>query len=89
MCVSANLERILAAAVWSSGLIAIAVVPSRTFERSSRPDLNYDKVENGNTMIDGMDEYHSHNTRRLNIEEMKELLLKVNYVRRELGLEQL
>ena len=52
-------------------------------------DLNYDKVENGNTMIDGMDEYHSHNTRRLNIEEMKELLLKVNYVRRELGLEQL
>ena len=52
-------------------------------------DLNYDKVENGNTMIDDMEEYHSHNTRRLNIEEMKELLLKVNYVRRELGLEQL
>ena len=52
-------------------------------------DLNYDKVENGNTMIDDMEEYHSHNTRRLNVEEMKELLLKVNYVRRELGLEQL
>ncbi len=49
-------------------------------------DLNYDKVENGNTLIDDMDEYHSHNTRRLNVEEMKQLLLKVNYVRNELGL---
>ena len=47
-------------------------------------DLNYDKVEGGNPEIDKMDEYHSHNTRRLSISEMKELLLKVDYVREQL-----
>ena len=31
-----------------------------------------------------MDEYHSHNTRRLNKEEMIQLLLKVDYVREQL-----
>lgn len=50
-------------------------------------DLNYDKVEGGNPEIDKMEEYHSHNTRRLTIEEMKELLLKLTFVREDLGLQ--
>ena len=50
-------------------------------------DLNYDKVEGGNPEIDKMDEYHSHNTKRLNVEEMKELLLKLNFIREDLGLQ--
>lgn len=47
-------------------------------------DLNYDKVEGGNVLINNQEEYHSHNTRRLNISEMKELLLKVDYVKEQL-----
>lgn len=47
-------------------------------------DLNYDKVEGGNPKVNKTEEYHSHNTRRLNVEEMKALLLKVNYVREQL-----
>ena len=47
-------------------------------------DLNYDKVEGGNPEVNKTEEYHSHNTRRLNVEEMKALLLKVNYVREQL-----
>lgn len=50
-------------------------------------DLNYDKVEGGNPEIDKMDEYHSHNTRRLTVEEMKELLHKLTFIREDLGLQ--
>ena len=50
-------------------------------------DLNYDKVEGGNPEIDKMEEYHSHNTSRLTIEEMKELLLKLTFIREDLGLQ--
>ena len=50
-------------------------------------DLNYDKVEGGNPEIDKMEEYHSHNTRRLTVEEMKELLLKLTFIREDLGLQ--
>ena len=50
-------------------------------------DLNYDKVEGGNPEIDKMDEYHSHNTKRLSVEEMKELLLKLTFIREDLGLQ--
>ena len=50
-------------------------------------DLNYDKVESGNPEIDKVDEYHSHNTKRLNIDEMMELLCKLNFVREDLGLQ--
>ncbi|RHR41015.1 MULTISPECIES: polysaccharide biosynthesis protein [Parabacteroides] len=49
-------------------------------------DLNYDRLESGNEKITPTDDYHSHNTRRLDIEEMKALLLKVDYVREKLGL---
>ena len=50
-------------------------------------DLNYDKVEGGNPEIDKMEEYHSHNTRRLTVEEMKELLMKLTFIREDLGLQ--
>lgn len=50
-------------------------------------DLNYDKVEVGNPEIDKMEEYHSHNTKRLTVEEMKELLLKLTFIREDLGLQ--
>ena len=50
-------------------------------------DLNYDKVEGGNPDVAQMEEYHSHNTRRLNIQEMKELLLKLTFIREDLGLQ--
>ncbi|MBE6268320.1 MAG: NAD-dependent epimerase/dehydratase family protein [Bacteroidales bacterium] len=50
-------------------------------------DLNYDKVEGGNPNIDKMEEYHSHNTRRLDVEGMKELLLKLRFIREDLGLQ--
>lgn len=47
-------------------------------------DLNYDKVEGGNPEVNKTEEYHSHNTRRLDVAEMKALLLKVDYVREQL-----
>lgn len=47
-------------------------------------DLNYDKLEGGNKDITDIEDYHSHNTKRLNKEEMMELLLKVDYVREAL-----
>lgn len=50
-------------------------------------DLNYDKIEGGNPDVDKMDEYHSHNTRRLTVDEMKELLLKLTFIREDLGLQ--
>lgn len=40
-------------------------------------DLNYDNLEKGNKGMDSDEEYHSHNTRRLDVEEMKQLLLKL------------
>jgi len=50
-------------------------------------DLNYDKyfVE-GQTNISDISDYHSHNTHRLDIDEMKKLLLKINSICSDLGL---
>ena len=46
-------------------------------------DLNYAKfVEQGSRRISTAEDYNSHNTRRLNVEETKQLLLKVEFVRR-------
>lgn len=47
-------------------------------------DLNYDKffVE-GENKVATFEDYHSHNTRRLDVEGMKELLLKLQIVRDE------
>ena len=49
--------------------------------------LNYDKVEGGNPEIEKMEEYHSHNTKRLTVEEMQGLLLKLTFIREDLGLQ--
>lgn len=51
-------------------------------------DLNYDKFfVKGNTAISKIEDYHSHNTRRLDVVGMKELLLKLRFVREDLGLQ--
>ena len=49
-------------------------------------DLNYGKfVEKGEKVISGSDDYHSHNTERLDVEGMKELLLKLEFIRDIVG----
>ena len=51
-------------------------------------DLNYDKFfTEGDDAISRMEDYHSHNTRRLDVEGMKALLLKLNFIREDLGLQ--
>jgi UDP-glucose 4-epimerase len=52
---------------------------------ADKRDLNYDKyfVE-GDQELSSEDEYNSHNTERLNIEQIKEKLLQLDYVREQL-----
>jgi UDP-N-acetylglucosamine 4,6-dehydratase len=49
-------------------------------------DLNYNKyfIE-GEEQISGKEDYTSNNTKILNVEEIKEVLLKVDYIQEELG----
>lgn len=50
-------------------------------------DLNYDKYfTKGNEEISKIEDYHSHNTRRLGVDEMKKLLLKLRFIQEDLGL---
>jgi UDP-glucose 4-epimerase len=50
-------------------------------------DLNYGKYfTEGEEKISHIDDYNSHNTQRLNVAEIKEKLLKLNYIQEELGL---
>ena len=45
-------------------------------------DLNYGKfVEQGEKKISQSEDYNSHNTTRLDIKGMKELLLKLSFIR--------
>jgi len=54
--------------------------------KSDSRDLNYEQYfSQGESSVSGMEEYTSHNTKRLNVEEMKELLLKVDEIRKELS----
>ncbi len=48
-------------------------------------DLNYNKffIE-GESEISVQEDYNSHNTKRLNIEEIKEMLLKIDYIQNKL-----
>lgn len=48
-------------------------------------DLNYTKYVQQDGPKLSIDEYNSDNTRRLNVEELKELLLTLDYVQEELG----
>ncbi len=51
-------------------------------------DLNYDKFfKEGDEKVSVIEDYHSHNTRRLDVEGMKELLMKLRFVREDLGME--
>jgi UDP-glucose 4-epimerase len=49
-------------------------------------DLNYDKffIE-GQEDVSKVEDYHSHNTHRLNIDEMKELLLKLTEIKEDIN----
>jgi len=45
-------------------------------------DLNYEKyIEDGNTEVVEYEDYNSHNTTRLDVEGMKKLLLKLEFIR--------
>ncbi len=47
-------------------------------------DLNYAQYfSEGTPNVDQYDEYHSHNTQRLNVEQMKQLLLKLPLIRKD------
>ena len=51
-------------------------------------DLNYDKFfTSGSEEVSKIEDYHSHNTRRLDITGMKDLLFKLRFIREDLGLE--
>jgi UDP-glucose 4-epimerase len=48
-------------------------------------DLNYDSYfTEGEEKISAIEEYHSHNTRRLDVQDTKELLLKLPLIRRDI-----
>ena len=56
--------------------------------RMDTRDLNYEKYfTDGNADEINFDDYHSHNTEQLNVEQVKELLLTLPEVRSELGLD--
>jgi UDP-glucose 4-epimerase len=50
-------------------------------------DLNYGKYfTEGEQKVSDIEDYNSHNTQRLTVAEIKETLLKLNYIKEELGL---
>lgn len=50
-------------------------------------DLNYDKYFTiGNEEVSKIEDYHSHNTERLDVEGMKQQLLRLRFVQSDLGL---
>jgi UDP-N-acetylglucosamine 4,6-dehydratase len=52
-------------------------------------DLNYNKYfTEGAEHVSMMDDYNSHNTQRLSIEEVKRTLLKLDYIQHELSLQE-
>lgn len=52
---------------------------------ADKRDLNYDKYFiNGNENLQHVEDYNSHNTVRLNVKEIKEKLLNLDYIQKEL-----
>lgn len=50
-------------------------------------DLNYERYfSKGDEDMARVDDYHSHNTERLDVEGTKQLLLKLDFIRKDLGL---
>ena len=56
--------------------------------QSDNRDLNYEKYfsDGRDINIDSLDEYNSHNTKQLSYDELKEVLLSNNYVKKELNI---
>jgi UDP-N-acetylglucosamine 4,6-dehydratase/5-epimerase len=53
---------------------------------ADKRDLNYSKFfSDGEEKISHLDDYTSHNTKRLNVEEIKQLLLKLDFVQEQLN----
>jgi UDP-glucose 4-epimerase len=53
--------------------------------KADNRDLNYDKYFlSGDSQISLLNEYHSHNTYRLNKEELTKIFMDLNYVKNEL-----
>ena len=53
-----------------------------SFKGNALKQLNYEKyVEEGDLKITEFEDYNSHNTTRLDVEGMKQLLLKLNFIR--------
>lgn len=49
-------------------------------------DLNYEQFFSEGKDISEVHDYHSHNTKRLNLEETKKLLLKLEIIKKDLNL---
>ena len=50
-------------------------------------DLNYDKFFiQGDEKVSSIEDYHSHNTRRLDVEGMKEQLMRLRFIQEDLGM---
>ena len=48
-------------------------------------DLNYEKYfSEGAEIVSKIEDYHSHNTKRLNVAELKDMLLNLDYIKNEL-----
>ena len=53
---------------------------------SDNRDLNYNKFfDEGNINKSVSDEYHSHNTERLDVKQMKNLLLKLDFIKQDIN----
>lgn len=51
-------------------------------------NLNYDKYFiQGNADMSKIEDYHSHNTKQLTVEEMKDLLLQTDFIKNDLGVQ--
>ncbi|ATU46923.1 UDP-glucose 4-epimerase [Acinetobacter junii] len=63
--------------------MAVAIDQGEYFRvPADQRDLNYEKyVENGDLKITELEDYNSHNTERLDVEGMKKLLLKLEFIR--------
>ena len=50
-------------------------------------DLNYDKFyTQGNAGMSAVEDYHSHNAERLDVEQMKQQLMRLRFIREDLGI---
>ena len=49
-------------------------------------DLNYNIFFTEGNDMEKIEDYHSHNTTRLDVDEMKELLIKLRFIREDLGI---